>query len=191
MNTMDWQPRLQGRLLETRPLVAEDHDALYAVARDPLIWEQHPDRERHLPAGFRRYFDSGIASGGALAVLDRESGALVGCSRYYDLSAAGSSVTIGYTFLARSCWGRGHNRELKHLMVGYALQRVACVYFVVGEHNRRSRAAMTRLGARLLPRESYASLPLSGDLQTSVVFLIDQAIFARSFAAEQAALTTA
>jgi len=38
------QPILRGELVELRPLSVEDYDALYAVACDPLIWEQHPSR---------------------------------------------------------------------------------------------------------------------------------------------------
>ena len=37
------QPHLKGELLELRPLAPEDWDDLFAVASDPLIWEQHPE----------------------------------------------------------------------------------------------------------------------------------------------------
>lgn len=43
------QPTLHGDLVSLRPLRPDDLDALYAVASDPLVWEQHPDRDR--PAG--------------------------------------------------------------------------------------------------------------------------------------------
>ena len=48
MNTMsfDLQPTLKGELLELRPLQGEDFDDLYSVAADPLIWEQHPSKDR-------------------------------------------------------------------------------------------------------------------------------------------------
>ena len=42
----DLQPNLKGELLELRPLRPDDFDDLYAVASDPLIWEQHPVKER-------------------------------------------------------------------------------------------------------------------------------------------------
>jgi N-acetyltransferase len=51
----DYQPVLHGDLVTLRPLLAGDHDALYAVA-DPLIWEQHPDQTRHQAAGFQSFF---------------------------------------------------------------------------------------------------------------------------------------
>jgi hypothetical protein len=51
--SFDRQPTLKGRLVELRPLRSEDYDDLYAVASDPLIWEQHPARDRHEEARFR------------------------------------------------------------------------------------------------------------------------------------------
>src|SRR5438093_1127062 len=41
----DRQPVLTGRLIELRPLRSEDFEAVFKAASDPLIWEQHPDRE--------------------------------------------------------------------------------------------------------------------------------------------------
>ena len=43
----DLQPTLRGELLELRPFEASDFEDLFAVAADPLIWEQHPDRDRY------------------------------------------------------------------------------------------------------------------------------------------------
>lgn len=175
----EWQPSLRGERVFTRPLEESDFDVLYEVARDPMIWELHPERERYRPEVFRRYFDSGIESGGALLICDAGSGEVIGSSRFYEHSPSASSVEIGYTFLSRRCWGGAYNRELKRLMIGHALGRVRNVYFVVGQGNLRSQAAMRKLGAVLLPREGYAGLPLSGDLSRSVVFLITEEIFVR------------
>ena len=116
----------------------------------------------------------------------RASGEILGSSRFCDYSAAASSVEIGYTFLSRSCWGSGRNRELKRLMLAHALRHVDSVYFVVGEHNLRSQAAMRKLGAAPVPREAFSGLALSGDLSKSVVFLIDRAIFELTFGADAA-----
>jgi RimJ/RimL family protein N-acetyltransferase len=64
--TFDLQPRLEGERIELRPLEPSDFDALYAAARDPLIWELHPEPTRHERAVFQRYFDGAIASRGRL-----------------------------------------------------------------------------------------------------------------------------
>jgi RimJ/RimL family protein N-acetyltransferase len=69
--SFDRQPRLVGDLLELRPIRAGDFEALFRVAADPLIWEQHPEPNRYQEATFRAFFDEALASGGALVALDR------------------------------------------------------------------------------------------------------------------------
>ena len=61
----DLQPTLEGASLLIRPLREDDWEALFAVASDPLIWEQHPEKDRHTSVVFRRFFDEAMASGGA------------------------------------------------------------------------------------------------------------------------------
>src|SRR6185295_2524762 len=113
----DLQPTLTGDLLELRPLRLDDFPALFEAASDPLIWEQHPQPDRYQPALFQEYFDTGIESKGALAIIERKSGKIIGSSRYYQYNAAGREVFVGYTFLRRSFWGGAYNRELKSLML--------------------------------------------------------------------------
>ncbi len=60
MNASLLQPTLQGTLVHLSPMRAEDHDDLYAVAKDPLIWEQHPSWDRYKPEVFRPVFDQGL-----------------------------------------------------------------------------------------------------------------------------------
>jgi RimJ/RimL family protein N-acetyltransferase len=140
------QPILTGELLELRPLRAEDFDALFAVASDPLIWEVHPEPDRCTEPVFRRYFDGGMESGGAFLILDRADGRVVGSSRYADYDEAASEIEIGWTFLARSHWGGRYNRELKDLMLRHAFRFVDRVIFKVGPQNVRSRRAMEKIG---------------------------------------------
>ena len=44
--SFELQPRLQNDLIKLEPLEAGDFERLYAVAADPLIWEQHPSSDR-------------------------------------------------------------------------------------------------------------------------------------------------
>jgi N-acetyltransferase len=141
------QPRLRSELLEVRPLRADDFDELFALASDPLVWEQHPDRDRWREEVFRRYFDEQLASGGGMAVVDRATGAVIGSSRYHDYDAARSEVEIGWTFLGRAYWGGATNGELKRLMLDHAFAAVDCVVFCIGHDNVRSQRAVEKLGA--------------------------------------------
>src|ERR1035437_7461788 len=103
------QPTLTGERLELRPLRTADFEALYAAAADPLIWEAHPEPDRHEREVFQGFFDGALKSGGALAVYDRRTGGMIGSSRYYDLDAVKSEIIIGYTFLSRDYWGGSFN----------------------------------------------------------------------------------
>jgi RimJ/RimL family protein N-acetyltransferase len=140
------QPILKGTLVELRPLRAADFDALYPVASDPLIWEQHPASDRWKPDVFRDYFQGALDSGGAFLVLDAADGRIIGCTRYHDYSEPAGEVEIGWTFLARSHWGGRYNGEMKRLMLRHAFRFVRRVVFHVGVNNLRSRRAVEKLG---------------------------------------------
>ncbi|MCC7010051.1 MAG: GNAT family N-acetyltransferase [Acidobacteria bacterium] len=143
----DLQPTLAGALVALRPLVPQDFDALFAVASDPLVWAQHPDKSRSTPDGFRRFFDVAIASGGALLVADRATGQVIGSSRFHGYDPDADEVEIGWTFLARSRWGGRYNGEMKALMLRHAFRFVRHVVFLVAPGNLRSQLALAKIGA--------------------------------------------
>jgi len=142
----DLQPILKGKLLELRPLRAEDFEELYAVASDPLIWEQHPDSDRFREDVFREFFRVAMASGGAVVAIDLKDGRIIGSSRYHGYDEGKSEVEIGWTFLARSHWGGVYNGEMKRLMLDHAFRFVESVIFVVGPQNWRSQKAVEKIG---------------------------------------------
>jgi RimJ/RimL family protein N-acetyltransferase len=142
----DLQPSLKGENLELRPLRPEDFADLYAVASDPLLWEQHPARDRYQEAVFKEFFREALESGGALLALDARDGRVIGSSRYHGYDAEKSEVEIGWTFLARSHWGGVYNGEMKRLMLRHAFRFVNRVLFVVGSQNLRSQRAVEKIG---------------------------------------------
>lgn len=143
------QPTLKNELLELRPLQADDFEELYAVAADPLIWEQHPNRDRHELEVFRKFFEEALQSGGALVALDRKDDLIIGSSRFHCYDLERSEVEIGWTFLARSHWGGVYNGEMKRLMLAHAFKFVDNVIFVIGANNVRSRRAVEKIGGKL------------------------------------------
>lgn len=141
-------PTLQGQTLLLRPLQAQDADALYQAASDPLIWQQHPDPQRYQRERFNsNYLAGALASGSSWLVIDRKTDQIVGCSRYYDWDAQADEVAIGFTFLVRSHWGGATNLELKRLMLDFAFARVSKVWFHIGKDNWRSRKGTEKIGA--------------------------------------------
>lgn len=148
--SVDLQPSLEGELLELRPLRPDDFDALHTVASDPLIWEQHPVRDRYQVEVFRDFFRTGLESGGCLVAIDRSDGQIIGSSRYHGYDAVKREVEIGWTFLARRFWGGRYNGELKRLMLEHAFGFAERVIFVVGPENLRSRRAVEKIGGTLI-----------------------------------------
>lgn len=179
---MDRQPVLDGERLHLRPLREADWSALYGVAADKLLWAVHPAHDRWQEPVFREFFDDALAQGGALAIVDKASGAVIGSSRFQRYQPAGDGeVEIGWSFLARPYWGLGYNAEFKRLMLRHAFRYVGRVLFRVGADNVISRRAMANIGGRLtaetfvveragrpvehvvfeITRESFAGGPLS------------------------------
>lgn len=174
---MDRQPRLEGERLSLRPLIAEDWEALWAIASDRELWAIHPAHDRWQEPVFRKFFNDALAKGGALVVVDKATGTVIGSSRFQDHDIAdGGSVEIGWTFLAREHWGSGANAELKRLMLGHALASVERALFVVGEDNVISRRAMEKVGGRLTGETR--DMPRAGEVQRHVIYEIDRASFA-------------
>ncbi|VWX55162.1 GNAT family N-acetyltransferase [Novosphingobium sp. 9U] len=176
---MDRQPILDGERLLLRPLVREDWAALYAIASDREIWAGHPSHDRWQEPVFRAFFEDALAGGGALAIVDKATGALIGSSRYGgegDAKLSGA-IEIGWSFLARSYWGKGYNAEFKRLMIAHALAHYERVEFQVGADNVISRGAMANIGGQLVPGLG-ATYERCGVMVHHVVFEITRESFA-------------
>ena len=145
--SFDLQPHLKGELIELRPLRREDWNDLFAVASDPLIWEQHPESDRYKEDVFKTYFEGALESGGAFAVIDATNQCIIGSTRFHGYDPEKSEIEIGWTFLARKYWGGRYNAEMKRLMLGHAFKFVENVVFFVGENNIRSQKATEKIGA--------------------------------------------
>ncbi len=147
MHSFDLQPTLKNEFITILPLQLEDFESLYIVASDPLIWEQHPNKDRYQRSVFEIFFKGAIESKGAFKIFDTLTNDLIGSTRYYDLDLDQKKVSIGYTFLACDHWGTTYNRALKTCMLDYAFLHLDTVIFHIGACNIRSQKAIERLGA--------------------------------------------
>ena len=145
--SFDLQPNLKGELIELRPLRREDWNNLFAVASDPLIWEQHPESDRYKEQVFKVFFQGALDSGGAFVVIDTKTRQIIGSTRFHGYDPEKSEIEIGWTFLARKYWGGRYNAEMKQLMLAHAFKFVENVLFFVGENNFRSQRATEKFGA--------------------------------------------
>lgn len=167
----DFAPTLLGESISLRALTADDFEAVYAAAADPLIWEQHPFPLRYQRDVFESgFWNSAIQSAGALVITDRATGNVIGSSRFYEWDPQQREVAIGYTFLSRSHWGGKTNRELKSLMLEHAFRWAKVVWFHVGSTNFRSRKALEKIGAVFSHEEAKE---IHGTIHTHAFYRIE------------------
>jgi RimJ/RimL family protein N-acetyltransferase len=150
---MNLQPVLENEFLTARPLLESDFDNLYQAASDPLVWDQHPNKNRYLKPEFQNFFKGAMESKGALIVFDKLTGEVIGSSRYYNWAEADRSIYIGYTFFSRQNWGKNYNNSLKTLMLNHAFSFAEKVIFHIGVENFRSQRSIEKLGAQKIRKE--------------------------------------
>ncbi|MDX1700970.1 MAG: GNAT family N-acetyltransferase [Melioribacteraceae bacterium] len=145
---MNRQPILENDLVSLRPLLETDFDLLYEVAKDPLIWEQHPNSDRYKPDVYSEFFEDSMNSKGALIIIDKSTNNVIGSSRFNPINNVENAIEIGWSFLSRDYWGGRYNKSVKKLMIDYAFEFVEDIIFYIGKDNIRSQKAVIKIGGR-------------------------------------------
>ncbi|MGB5497714.1 MAG: GNAT family N-acetyltransferase [Maribacter sp.] len=154
---MKLQPTLESGLVKLRPLDMKDLEPLYEVAKDPMIWQQHPCK-RYVRKDFEKFFLESIASNGALIILDKRTNHIIGSSRFKPVQGFPNGVEIGWTFLSRKYWGGKYNKEVKDLMIGHAFKFVDNVILYVDKNNIRSQKAVEKINGKKIEEREYKKL---------------------------------
>ncbi len=150
------QTYLTNKWVTIIPLREDDFEKLYKVASDPLIWEQHPNKNRYKKEVFENFFKGAMESGGAFLITNTQSGEPIGSTRFCNYNEQKKLIEIGYTFYSRECWGKPFNSSCKKLMINYAFQYIETINFVIGVNNIRSQKAIERIGAIKIRQELVA-----------------------------------
>jgi RimJ/RimL family protein N-acetyltransferase len=141
---------LNGVRLE--PLGPQHAESLLAAATDGELWKL---RVTSVPAP--NEVDAYIARAlemrptrMAFAVIDIDSGAVIGSTSYHDIVPEIDRLEIGYTFYAKSRQRSHVNTTCKLLLMTHAFEKLgaALVGLRTDNFNHASQAAIERLGAR-------------------------------------------
>jgi RimJ/RimL family protein N-acetyltransferase len=145
---------LETRGLRLVPLSLAHEPGLRAAAADGELWNIRVTSVPE-PEQTRKYIEDALAmreAGNrfAFAVLDAQTGTVLGSSSYHDIMPAVKRVEIGYTWYAKRCQRSAVNTTCKLMMMTHAFETLGC--HVVGwrtdNFNFASQAAIERLGAR-------------------------------------------
>jgi len=146
--------RLEGEIVVLEPLQRRHEEELRAVGADAEIWRWMPVHG-HEPDAFTGWLEMTLKAAeegheAPFAIVLRETGQVVGSTRYLSLRPEHRGLEIGYTWHSREVWGRGANIEAKYLLLEHAFEHVGCmrVEFKTDARNERARAALAALPAR-------------------------------------------
>jgi N-acetyltransferase len=146
--------KLEGSIVVLEPLEQTHAEELWKAAQAPEVWRWLADI-----GGSREIFDhwleltldaAGTGAEGPFTTRLRDSGAVVGSSRYLNVRPPDRALEIGWTWLNPSAWRTGANVEAKLLMLEHAFETLDCVRveFKTDARNERSRAALAALPAQ-------------------------------------------
>lgn len=182
-------PVLRGRRVRLEPLSAGHRDQLAAAVLDGELWRTWytpiPSPDEMAAEIDRRLALQQAGSMAPWAIVDLgPSGAgdpprAVGMTTYMNVDPDNRRLEIGSTWMGRAAQGTGLNAEAKLLLLTRAFEDLHCiaVEFRTHWHNRQSRAAIARLGAKqdgVLRNHRLVTVPGVAEpvLRDTVVFSI-------------------
>ena len=155
---MPWEglaKRLEGRLVVLEPLVAAHESELYAAAQNPDVWRWMSYNAVESAERFHGWVDDALRATKAgeeavFVVRSKQSGELIGSTRYMTVRPEHRGLEIGWSWLVPSAWGSGANAEAKFLLLEHAFERLGClrVEFKTDARNERARLALEAIPAR-------------------------------------------
>ena len=171
---------LTGDLVALEPLDPGHHDELVAAASDGRLWEDWCTSVPS-PTAMEGAIETLLAEQAAGTRLPftvrRAGGAAVGMTTYLNIEPEVPRLEIGSTWTAASAQRTGVNAESKLLLLGHAFEVLGClaVEFRTHWHNRRSRGAIERLGAKQDGVLRSHRRMTDGSLRDTVVYSITAA----------------
>jgi len=167
---------LENAYVRLEPL-SPDHDADLAAATVGLehAWYTSVPRAGGVAADIAQrleWRDQGVMNPFAVRRLD--TGRVIGTTTFCNIDQPNRHVEIGYTWIGVEAQRTFVNTASKLLLIGHAFDTcdAIAVEFRTHWHNRQSRAAIARLGAKQDGVLRNARLGPDGSLRDTVVFSI-------------------
>lgn len=139
--------QLEGKHIQLEPLNYSHFSELREAAKDETLWTYHTQGKE-----FDKWFNKACDTPKNLSFIVRHlsNHKIIGSTRYYNIDLENKRLSIGYTWYIPETWGTYVNPECKYLLLTHAFETLLLnrVEFNVDSRNARSRAAMTKLGAK-------------------------------------------
>lgn len=171
---------LTGQLAQLEPLATEHLQAIQLAAADGELWQLFftsvppPDKTADWLKLALQMQETGMAL--PFIVRDLRTGKIVGTTRFCNIDSKNQRLEIGYTWYSQSVQRSGINTECKLLLLSHAFETLGCiaVEFRTDWFNKRSQAAIERLGAKRDGVLRNHMLQADGRIRDTVVYSIIQ-----------------
>jgi N-acetyltransferase len=171
---------LEGSVVRLEPMRREHAEIFWDVAKNDLEdifrWIPYPMRTLE---DFRQLIEKTLAEqergeSVAFATVERNSGQIIGSTRFMNIDHANRRVEIGSTWIVPA-WQRTRvNTEAKYLMLRHAFEVWKCIRVELKTDalNQKSRTAILRLGAKEEGTLRRHVMTWTGRVRDSVYFSI-------------------
>lgn len=145
---------LTGTKIVLEPLSSEHKDGLIEAVKDGELWKlwytfiSPPEKmEEYITKALNNREKAGEMP---FVVREKESGKIIGSTRYMNVDNHNHRVEIGSTWYANSYQRTAVNTECKYLLLSHAFEKLDAIAVELRTHwhNHKSRAAIARLGAK-------------------------------------------
>ncbi|MGJ3198186.1 GNAT family N-acetyltransferase [Peribacillus frigoritolerans] len=126
---------------------------LFDAGNNPDIWAYMPMKVQSIED--MKYLVNGAllareqGSEFPFVIFDKDSGKIVGSTRFLNISIPNRNLEIGWTWLSPTVWRTKINTECKYLLLKHCFETIGTirVQLKTDSRNVRSQQAMERLGA--------------------------------------------
>jgi N-acetyltransferase len=171
---------LEGTAVRLEPLRLEHAPLLWDVVKNDTTetfrWIPYPMTK---PEDFQTLVEKALAElqrgeSVPFATVEKESGRVIGSTRYMNIDAANRKVEIGSTWIAPAWQRSAINSEAKYLMIRHAFEDWGCLRVEVKTDslNQKSRNAILRIGAKEEGTLRQHMITYTGRLRDTVYFSI-------------------
>lgn len=143
---------LEGNLVRLEPLRRDQWEGLWEAGQFEQIWT-YMSSKMSKPEDAQTFIELALknqAEGTELpfVIVNKQTGKIIGSTRFLNLSHKDRGLEIGYTWLTPSVWKTAINTECKLLLLRHCFEDLGCirVQLKTDSRNKNSQRAIARIG---------------------------------------------
>ncbi len=144
---------LMGDRVKLEPMEVYHEQELLDAGNNPDIWAYMPMKVQSIE-DMKHLVDGALQARGhgsefPFVIIDKDSGKIVGSTRFLNISIPNRNLEIGSTWLSPTVWRTRINTECKYLLLKHCFEILGTirVQLKTDSRNVRSQQAIERLGA--------------------------------------------